>query len=82
MVVAPCLLQSLEESLASDAALVGGGATQTLRVGKQVGCKELMDGRADLGGQPLALKVVHIAVQILALLLEDDAVGVAIQLFV
>jgi hypothetical protein len=82
LVVAPCLLQAFQELLAGYAPLVGAGRARALGLGEEVGREQLLDEGADICRQPIALEVVDFVVQLLALLLEDDAVCVAIELLI
>jgi hypothetical protein len=82
LVVSPCLLQALEELLARNAPLVGRSAAQPLRIRQQVWREERLYLGADVGAEPGVLKVADAFVQLLALLLQDQAVGVAVELLV
>ena len=80
--VSPCLLQSLEELLASNSSLVRGCATQTLRTNKKVGREQLLNSGTNFAAQPLPFEIVDVPVQVFAFLLKNDTVGVAIELLV
>jgi hypothetical protein len=82
LVVAPGLLQAFEELLARDTTLVGGCAAQALCVRQHVGGEQGLDGAANLVAQPFVLELAHADVELLALLLQHDAVGMAVELFV
>jgi len=82
LVVAPCLLQALEELLSGHAPLIGGGTANAVRIEHEIGREQLLDGGADLAAQPTTLEVVDLVVERLALFLEDYAIGVAVQFLV
>jgi hypothetical protein len=77
-VVAPCLLQPLQELLARHPPLVGARAQRALSIGEQIRREQLLDGCAHLTRQPVALELMDLVVEILALLLQHNAVGVAV----
>jgi hypothetical protein len=76
------LLQPLQKLFAGHTSLVGAGHACALGICEQVRGEELLNGCAHFASQPTALEIVDLVVELLALFLEYNAIGVAVQLLV